>query len=194
MLAPNLCLDSRRGSSRSSSAGASCSSAPKKERIERAQQALQLDVTADHSELVASLERLPNLTKQLRRASPELKRALFDAFERRIVYDKPNNRVQISAPISEEVADALGSATELPQESRTEGHGGGRFHSGATVPVCGPVTMPAPELLPNRSGSGRSVARCACGGLPIPGSDRYRRPGRSSAVGSSDAARNASSQ
>ena len=108
-----------------------------KERIEEAQRALQLDVAADHSQLAASLERMPDLTKQLRRASPEVKRALFDAFELRIVYDKPNNRVQISATITEEVAEALGSATELPQEPRTEGHGGGRIEQRATRDVSG---------------------------------------------------------
>ena len=59
----------------------------------------------------------------------KIKRALFDAFELRITYDKPNNRVQISATITEELADTLGSTTDLAHESRTEGRGGGRIRT-----------------------------------------------------------------
>jgi site-specific DNA recombinase len=87
-----------------------------KEQIETTLRDLQPQVPADHTGLTASLERLPDLSKQLRAAPHEIKRALFDAFELRIVYDKTQNRVQISATITEAVADTLQNAEDLPME------------------------------------------------------------------------------
>jgi site-specific DNA recombinase len=87
-----------------------------KEQIETTLRGLQPQVPADHTGLNASLERLPDLSKQLRTAPHEIKRALFDAFELRIVYDKTQNRVQISATITETVADTLQNAEDLPTE------------------------------------------------------------------------------
>ena len=90
-----------------------------KEQIETALHELQPQAAADHADLTASLERLPDLTQQLRDATPEVKRALFDAFELRIVYDKTQNRVQISATITEAVAETLQNAKDLPKEAFT---------------------------------------------------------------------------
>jgi site-specific DNA recombinase len=88
-----------------------------KEQIETALRELQSAIPADHTGLTASLERLPDLSRQLRDATPEVKRALFDAFELRIIYDKTQNRIQISATITETVADMLQNAKDLPTEA-----------------------------------------------------------------------------
>lgn len=88
-----------------------------KEQIETALRELQPSVPADHTSLTASLERLPDLSRQLRDATPEVKRALFDAFELRIVYDKTQRRVQISATVTEAVAQTLQNAKDLPTEA-----------------------------------------------------------------------------
>jgi hypothetical protein len=71
----------------------------------------------DHepTELLANLERLPDLSQALRDAPPTLKRQIFDAFELRIIYDKTSRRIEISA-ISETVARTLQNANNLPEE------------------------------------------------------------------------------
>ncbi len=68
------------------------------------------------TELLANLERLPDLSQALRDAPPALKRQIFDAFELRIVYDKINRRIEISATVSDAVARTLQNANDLPQE------------------------------------------------------------------------------
>jgi site-specific DNA recombinase len=87
-----------------------------KEQIETALREQQAQAPTDHASLSAALEQLPDLSEQLRNATPEAKRALFDSFELRIVYDKIQNRVQISAAITEAVAEALQNAKDLPTE------------------------------------------------------------------------------
>jgi hypothetical protein len=64
----------------------------------------------------ALLARLPDLGKALQQAPPELKRQTFEAFCLQIVYDKPGRRIEISATISEAVAQALQNAKDLPKE------------------------------------------------------------------------------
>ena len=68
------------------------------------------------TELLANLERLPDRSQALRDAPPALKRQIFDAFELRILYDKINRRIEISATISEAVAHTLQNANDLPEE------------------------------------------------------------------------------
>ena len=68
------------------------------------------------TELLANLERLPDLSQALRDAPPALKRQIFDAFELRILYDKINRRIEISATVSDAVARTLQNANDLPQE------------------------------------------------------------------------------
>ena len=47
---------------------------------------------------------------------PSAQRQVFDAFCLQITYDKPNRRIEISATITEAIADALENAKDLPQE------------------------------------------------------------------------------
>lgn len=53
------------------------------------------------------LERIPDLSAALRAASPGVKRQMFDAFGLQITYDKARQHIDITATISEQLADAL---------------------------------------------------------------------------------------
>jgi hypothetical protein len=64
----------------------------------------------------ALLARLPDLGDALRHAPKELKRQVFEAFCLQITYDKINRRIEISATITEAIADALENARDLPKE------------------------------------------------------------------------------
>ena len=64
----------------------------------------------------ALLARIPNLTAALQQAPPEIKRQVFEAFGLRIAYDKAGRRIEISATVSEAIADALHNAKDLPEE------------------------------------------------------------------------------
>jgi len=68
------------------------------------------------------LARLPDLGAALRDAPRELKRRIFEAFCLQITFDKPNRRIEISATISEAVADALQNAKDLPEEVSSVAH------------------------------------------------------------------------
>ncbi len=70
----------------------------------------------------ALLARLPDLGAALHDAPRELKRQIFEAFCLQITYDKPNRRIEISATITEAVADALQNAKDLPQEVSSVAH------------------------------------------------------------------------
>jgi site-specific DNA recombinase len=74
---------------------------------------LLTDDAPDPTERGAALERLPNLTDALSEASPATKRQVFDAFDLRCVYDKLDGRVEISATITEAVADLLQEPGDL---------------------------------------------------------------------------------
>ena len=50
------------------------------------------------------------------KASPEVQRQVFDAFELQIAYDKVGRRIEISATVSEAVADAFENAKALQKE------------------------------------------------------------------------------
>jgi site-specific DNA recombinase len=66
--------------------------------------------------LTAQLERLPDLSKSLRDAPPNVQRQVFEAFDLQITYDKASRRVELSATVSEAVADAFQNAKALQAE------------------------------------------------------------------------------
>jgi len=72
------------------------------------------EIEAD--DLTERLGRLPDLTKALEEASPEVQRQVFQAFDLQITYDKAARRVEISATVSEAVADAFENAKALRLE------------------------------------------------------------------------------
>ena len=95
------------------------------EKLRRAKEAAEIDLRAltpasadseaseDPSALLA---RIPDLAAALQQAPTELKRQVFEAFGLQIVYDKPSRRIEISATITEAIADTLENAKDLPQE------------------------------------------------------------------------------
>ena len=60
---------------------------------------------------------MPDLTKALAKAPPEIQRQVFEAFELQIAYDKAEGRVELTATVSEAVADAF----EITKALRREG-------------------------------------------------------------------------
>jgi hypothetical protein len=62
---------------------------------------------AEAEELSSQLARVPDLTKALREATPEVQRQVFEAFELEILYDKAGRTIEISATVSEAVANAF---------------------------------------------------------------------------------------
>ena len=71
---------------------------------------------AEDEELIAQLERIPDLTEALRTASVQIKRQVFESFDLQIAYDKQESRVEISATVSEAVGDAFQNAETLLAE------------------------------------------------------------------------------
>ena len=67
--------------------------------------------------LEEALGRIPDLTPLLTTAPTEIKRQVFDAFGLQITYDKLQRRIEISATISDTVAEALENAKSLPEEA-----------------------------------------------------------------------------
>lgn len=57
--------------------------------------------------MLATLDRVPDLTSSLRAAPPELKRLVFDAFRVQVRYDRVDGRIEIGATVSEAVANAF---------------------------------------------------------------------------------------
>jgi hypothetical protein len=66
--------------------------------------------------LTAQLARIPDLAQSLREASPEVQRQVFEAFELEILYDKADRKIEISATVSEAVANAFEKQKALPEE------------------------------------------------------------------------------
>jgi hypothetical protein len=56
---------------------------------------------------------LPDRSEALRDAPTDTKRLVYDAFDLRIVFDKAERRVQISATVTETVADLLERPADL---------------------------------------------------------------------------------
>ena len=59
---------------------------------------------------------MPDLSQELRRAPLELKRQAFEAFDLKVVYDKTAKRIEISATVSDAIAEAFTNAKDLPEE------------------------------------------------------------------------------
>ena len=55
------------------------------------------------------------LSRQLRRAAPQIKRQTFEAFGLRIDYDKAERTINLSATVIKAVADAFENANGLPE-------------------------------------------------------------------------------
>ena len=71
---------------------------------------------AEDDELAKQLEKLPDLSKALAEAPPEVQRQVFEAFELQIAYDKVGRRIELSATVSEAVADAFENTKALRKE------------------------------------------------------------------------------
>jgi site-specific DNA recombinase len=67
-------------------------------------------------ELARQLARVPDLSQALAEASPEVQRQVFQAFDLQIAYDKAERRIEISATVSEAIADAFQNAKALQKE------------------------------------------------------------------------------
>jgi hypothetical protein len=71
---------------------------------------------AEQEELSEQLGRLPDLTQALREAPVAIKRQVFESFDLQIAYDKQEGRVELTATVSEAVADAFENAKALQAE------------------------------------------------------------------------------
>ena len=72
-------------------------------------------------------DQLPDLSKALTKAAPQVQRQVFEAFDLQIAYDKAAHRVEISATVSE--AARMPSKRESPPSGGLcDGH---RRHGGA---------------------------------------------------------------
>jgi site-specific DNA recombinase len=72
---------------------------------------------AEEEELAAHLARIPDLGQALREAAPEIKRQVFASFDLQIAYDKTERRVELTATVSEAVADAFENAKALQRRA-----------------------------------------------------------------------------
>ncbi len=70
----------------------------------------------EDEELISQLDRIPDLTEALETASPQIKRQVFASFDLQIAFDKQGGRVEISATVSEAIADAFENAKTLLAE------------------------------------------------------------------------------
>ncbi len=77
------------------------------------------DIEAEDEHLHERLAQIPDLSKALRDAPPEIKIQTFDAFGLRIELDKAERRIEISATVAQAVADAFENTKAL----QTEGFG-----------------------------------------------------------------------
>ena len=66
--------------------------------------------------MAAQLARLPDLDQALREAPAAVKRQVFESFELQIAYDKAERRIELTATVSEAVADAFENAKALQME------------------------------------------------------------------------------
>ena len=67
----------------------------------------KLGLAPERQDQAAVLEQVPDLSERLLDADDATKRALFDAFDLRVVYDKASDRLSISATLTEAVAAML---------------------------------------------------------------------------------------
>ena len=80
------------------------------------------------------LERLLDLSEQLRSAPPELQRQVFDAFDLRVTYDRAAGRITISATVTEAIARHSGAAPNPPWMLATGGMAGAGFEPAKAEP------------------------------------------------------------
>ena len=59
---------------------------------------------------------MPDLSKALANAPPEIQRQVFQAFELQIAYDKAERRIEVSATVSQAIADAFENVKALQKE------------------------------------------------------------------------------
>jgi len=71
------------------------------------------DREMEADELQNMLARIPDLTQALRDAPVEVKRQTFEAFALRIGFDKAERRIEVSATVSEAVAQAFENTRAL---------------------------------------------------------------------------------
>jgi hypothetical protein len=86
------------------------------------------EIEAEDDYLTQRLARIPDLAQSLRDATPEIKRQTFQAFDLRIEFDKAQRRIEISATITEAVAQAFEDTKALQTEGlqvTTNRHSGG---------------------------------------------------------------------
>ena len=65
---------------------------------------------------VRALGRRGGSSKALAEAAPEVQRQVFEAFDLRIIYDKAERRIEISATVSDAVAEAFENVKALQME------------------------------------------------------------------------------
>jgi hypothetical protein len=82
---------------------------------------------AEADELIEQLSRIPDLTQALEDAPFEVQRQVFEAFELEMLYDKASRKIEISATVSEAVANAFEKAESPPEGGLA---GGSERHSG----------------------------------------------------------------
>jgi site-specific DNA recombinase len=72
----------------------------------------RLGLAPERQDPAVVLDQVPDLAERLRDADRATKRALFDAFDLRVVYDKTSDRLSISATLTETVASMLHNGLE----------------------------------------------------------------------------------
>lgn len=96
----------------------------------------QEDAEAD--QLTQRLARIPDLGQQLRDAPREIQRQTFEAFDLKIAFDKAAGRIEVSATVTEAVANAFENTKALQAEgfqvTFSEIAGAGFEQTSATVP------------------------------------------------------------
>jgi len=70
----------------------------------------------EDKEMAEQLARAPDLTKALAKAPPAVHRQVFEAVELQIAYDKPGGRIELTATVSEAVAEAFENTKALRRE------------------------------------------------------------------------------
>jgi site-specific DNA recombinase len=72
----------------------------------------KLGIAPERQDPAAVLDQVPDLSERLRDADCTTKRALFDAFDLRVIYDKTSDRLSIGATLTETVASMLHNGLE----------------------------------------------------------------------------------
>jgi site-specific DNA recombinase len=72
----------------------------------------RLGLAPERQDPAVVLDQVPDLAERLRGADNATKRALFDAFDLRVAYDKTSDRLSISATLTEAVATMLRTGPE----------------------------------------------------------------------------------